>query len=282
MYKTDPFLIERCRYLRRKGFTLGDVIKATKLSKTTVFDHIQDIPLSVERKREIQEDSIKRITEFSKKRKGKCIPGRVVPKPEGWTKELISLVAHFMFDGDIQTHSCIYHNRNMSLINRVSALMKKVFNLRPYNWLNKDTGVHRISYHYVELADYMREKARKLKKYIKIASLPEKKIFLGAFFDDEGSIKWRRNQRLVRGFQYNLEILNLIKNLLKDFNIQSQIDKKYKEIVISRKPNLIKFQKQINFSKGIYINPDRKNSIWKKKLEKREILNKSINSYQRI
>jgi len=42
----------------------------------------------------------------------------------------------------------------------------------------------------------------------------------------------------------------------------------------------VKFRDKINFLKGVYINPDRKNSIWKKKLEKREILDYTINSYQ--
>jgi len=34
-----------------------------------------------------------------------------------------------------------------------------------------------------------------------------------------------------------------------------------------------------NFSSGIYINPNRKNSIWKRKISKREILKKAVNSY---
>lgn len=43
---TAPLLIEKCRTLREKGFTLGEIIKATKLPKTTVFDHIYDVPFS--------------------------------------------------------------------------------------------------------------------------------------------------------------------------------------------------------------------------------------------
>lgn len=181
---TDPLLIEKCRILRKKGFTLGKIIKATELPKTTVYDHICDIPLSIEIKNKIRQETIRRLKRISPRKKGKCIPGRIVPKPEGWTSELLFLTAHFMFDGEIQTHSCIYHNRNESLINRVKSSMKKVFNLEPHKWLNQETGVHRISYHYVELADYIRKKAQKLKRYIKNASLQEKKIFLQAFFDD--------------------------------------------------------------------------------------------------
>lgn len=272
---------EKCIILRHKGFTLGEIIKTTKLPKTTIFYHIKDIPLPVEVKERVKRESTRRINEFNiKVRKGKCIPGRIVIKPKGWTPNLIFLTAHFMFDGEATGHSCIYHNRSGALINRVRFSMKKVFNLKPHTLLNKETGVHRISYHYVELADYIRIKIEKLKKYIRTASLLEKKIFLKVFFDDEGCVRLKQRKRLVRGYQHNLGILKLVQKLLKDFDIESKIDQKYNEIVISRRPNLIKFRNKINFSKGIYINPNRKNSIWKKKLEKREILDHIINSYQ--
>lgn len=289
MYKTDPILIEKCRFLRKKGFTLGEIVQIVRLPKTTVYDHVYDVVLSPTAqkrlkkvKQKITQENTRRINQFNiRVRKGKCAPGRIVPKPRGWTDELIFLVAHFMFDGEATSHSCIYHNRNEVLINRVKFLMEKIFDLQPCNLLNKETEVYRISYHYVELADYIRSEGEKLKKYIKTASLLEKKIFLKAFFDDEGCVSWWRKRRLIRGFQHNLEILKLIQKLLKDFGIESKIDEKYKEIVISRKPNLIKFRNRINFSKGVYINPNRKNSIWKQKLEKREILNRIINSYQK-
>jgi len=287
MHKTNPLLVGRCRDLRRRGFTLREISKLIKLPQTTAYDHISDIPSSLELKERIrikQAKNTQRLIEFNiKERKGRCVYGRVVLKPKGWTPELIFLASHFMFDGEIQTHSCIYHNRNKALINGVEFLMKRVFSLRPYHWVNKETGVHRISYHYVELADYMREKAEELKKYIHDASLSEKKIFLKAFFNDEGSAYFRKKQkrRAIRGYQHNLAILKLVQKLLIDFDINSKIDEKYKEIVISKKPNLIKFSDNINFSKGVYINPNRKNSIWKKKLEKREILNRIINSYKK-
>ena len=282
---TDPLLIEKCRTLRKKGFTLGKIIKTTRLPKTTVFDHIYDIPLSITVQERIRKETIERLKKFSiktaRRRKGKCMPGRIVLKPRDWSNKLLFLVAHFMFDGEIQSHSCVYHNRNKILINRVKFLMKETFNLESCDYLNKKTEVHRVSYHYIELADYIKEKARELKKYIKTTSLSEKKIFLQAFFDDEGCASWRRKKREVRGFQHNLEILRLIQKLLKDFNIKGRIDEKYKEIIISRKENLLKFRDEINFSKGVFVNPERKNSIWKQKLEKREILNKIINSYTR-
>ena len=59
-----------------------------------------------------------------------------------------------------------------------------------------------------------------------------------------------------------------------------KVIEKYSEIVISRREDMFRFQKEINFSKGIFLNPKRKNSIWKKNLEKRQLLNHVLTSYQ--
>jgi len=273
--------IERCRNLRRKGFTLGEIVKIVKIPKTTIFDHIQDIQLPLEVQERIKRESIERLIKYSPRRKGKCIAGRIVPKPKKWSNELLFLVAHFMFDGEIKGSGCIYHNRSKALINQVESLMKKVFNLKPYNYFNEETGVYRIAYYYVELADYIRKRAEELRKDIKTYSLARRKLFLKVFYNDEGYVSRYKNKRSVRGFQNDLKILELVQDLLKDFDIYSRIDKKYKEIVISRKKDIIKFRDKINFSKGVYINPERKNSVWKKKLEKRKILDIIIDSYQK-
>lgn len=279
-------IIEKCKELRRQGFTLGDIVEKTGLPKTTVYYHIQDIPVSPELKERLkrkQKENTQRLTKLMvKRRKGKCRPGRTVVKPKGWNVKLVLLISHFMFDGEIQSHSCVYNNRNKVLINRVEKLTREVFDLEPRKWFNEKTGVHRISYHYVELADYIREKADELKKYIKNASLNEKKIFLRVFYDDEGSAYFRNNSRRVRGYQSSLDDLKLVQTLLEDFDIESRVKEKAEEIVISRKENLVEFRDKINFSKGVCINPERKNSIWDEKLEKREILDEMIASYVRI
>ncbi len=282
MEKTSCSIIKKCRELRRRGCTLNKIIENTNLSKTTAYKYIYDIPLSSKAKEEIKKEATKRIIKFNlEERKGKCVPGRIIRKPKKWTAELIFLTAHFMFDGEIKKVSCVYQNRSLFLINSIKKNMKTLFGLTPYYKFYEKTGVHRISYHHVELANYFKSKAQKIKQYIRRASLVEKKIFLRAFFDDEGCAYKYKNNRKIRGYQNNLEILNLIKGLLKNFDIESKVDVKYKEIVISKKQNLINFQNKINFSKKIYINPDRKNSIWKQKLEKRKILDYLINSYKK-
>ena len=92
-------------------------------------------------------------------------------------------------------------------------------------------------------------------------------------------MEYRDGKRSVRGYQHDLEILCIVRRLLSDFSIESKIDHKYFEIIISRRENLLKFQKLINFSKGLRVNGQRSNSIWKESLEKREILRRAIASY---
>lgn len=279
MYKTNPALIEKCRVLRMKGFTLGEIVENVNLPKTTIYGHVRNIPLSPELKERIKMISTKRINDYIRReRKGKCMPGRIVLKPKYWSSELIFITSHFMFDGLIRHEGCEYYNRSNCLLQKMKKTAEKLLGLRSKIY-KRDFGVKQLRYYYVELSAYIRKKALELLNYIKTASSKEKRIFLKSFFDDEGSIHF--DKKIVRGYQHNLEILKLVQKLLKDLDIKSKIDEKYKEIVISRKSNLIKFRDKINFSKGIFINPNRKNSIWKKKLEKREILDYTISSYEK-
>lgn len=45
MYKTDSLLIERCKNLRKEGYTLGEIVKIANLPKTTIYNHVYDIIL---------------------------------------------------------------------------------------------------------------------------------------------------------------------------------------------------------------------------------------------
>ena len=272
-------LIEKCRLLRKGGYTLNEIIEAVKLPKTTVYYHISAIPLSSESREKITKRNILRLQLLSKRRKGKCAPGRTLFLPKDWSKELVFVTAHFMFDGSIRYGGCDYYNRNISLIESMRKTVKKVFEIDSAIY-ERDFGVKQLRYNYVELGQFVKNKADQLLAYIRSAPLEYKKVFLKAFFDDEGGVRSYKNIRTVRGFQHNTKTLILIHDLLKDFNIESSVDAKYNEIVISRKDNLIRFRDHINFSKGIYINPDRKNSIWRKKLEKRAILSYILRAYK--
>lgn len=266
-------LRRKCRELRRKEISLEKIINVVHLPKTTVYDQIKDIPISLNTKKRFREETIARLNKFNKQKKG-----RPVPKPKTWSEELIYIVAHFMFDGEIAKGGCIYYNRSKFLINRMGQMVKKIFSLDPIIRITPD-DVIRLQYYFVEFRNYINKKTQELLDYIPTASKKEKKVFLKAFFDDEGGVYYSGRARRIRGYQHSRKILYLVQNLLKVFDIISRIDNRYTEVDITGRKNLFRFRDQINFSPGIYINPDRKNSLWKNKIEKRKILEKAISSY---
>jgi hypothetical protein len=270
---------ERCINLRKSGHTLTEIVKITGRSKTSVYSHIYHIPLGAEKIKSIRVASGIRAKNVALARRGKS--ERNFKKFDQWNKNTVSLIAHLIFDGTISRTSCVYNNRNQSLLDGVENCMKEVYSYQPRRWVNTTTGVSRISYHNVALGAYLQTKSKELLK--DIYQLPEtlKKEFIRAFFDDEGCMDFRpkRSLRQIRGYQKDISILFLIQKLLSDFNIQSRVLKP-NEVVISGKENMQKFQEEVNFSPGVKLNENRSNSIWKKSLEKQFLLAQAIKSFK--
>jgi len=270
---------QQCLDLRKAGHTLTEIVKITGRPKTSIYFHINSIPLSEEKIRLIRIASGIRARNIALSRRGKS--ERQFRRFNKWSSNTVSLLGHLIFDGSIIRTSCIYNNRNISLINKVENSMKNIYDHKPKRWINNETGVSRISYHNVALGTYLQEKSKELLNNICSLSIGLKKEFLKAFFNDEGCIDFRpkRNLRQIRGYQKDKSILFLIQKLLCDFGIESRVVNP-NEIVISGKENLQKFQKRIGFSPGVYINGNRSNSIWKKSLEKKVLLNEAIKSFK--
>lgn len=269
---------QQCIELRTQGRTLSDIVRITGRGKTTVFHHIQHMPLSAEKMSALKRANSKHLQEFSRQRKGKSKRPFV---PFGaWDKETVLLISHLLFDGSIAGSGCMYNNRSETLISRVERCMRSVYSFPPARYKNPHTDVFRISYFNVALGAYIKRKASELLDGISQFPDDLKVEFLRAFFDDEGCIYFRDNKkRLVRGYQKNITILKIVQGLLTDIGIRSRIELP-NEVVISGKENLIKFQQELNFSEGVFINGNRSNSVWKKSLEKRELLRMAIESFQ--
>lgn len=277
---------EKCQNLRRRGYSLNEIVSITKIPKTTVHSWVsRDVILSPQARHRI----IKRI--ISGCIKGNTSPNRAslqpFSEPKKWNPDLVAIVAHFLFDGyprgrTAKSDGYVYCSRNLSQLNRMKKIMKRTFNLdaHPYEVGN---GVIRHNYYSVKLAKWINNVEEKLLTYIEKAPIEEKRAFLKAFFDDEGSINFYHNRsRRVNGCQYSLRVLKIIQNLLKNFDIISQINKRETDIYISGRENLIKFKNEVNFSSNIFINPNRKGSYWKFKIDKRTILKKAISSYKKF
>lgn len=268
---------EKCLDFRKRGFSYNQIVEITQIPKTTVQNWIFDIKLSVKAKKRIRNRIAKGIIKGNKSNKRKTL--KTVPKINKWTPELVSIVAHFMFDGGGRIDGYTYYSKDISQINRMRRLMSKVFKFRPHTSFSYN-GVVRDTYFSRSLVKLINRKKKDIVNYIKNGPKEHKRCFLKAFFDDEGSVRFdeKYGNRKIRGFQNSSKLLKLIKKLLLDFGIESRIESK-NEIVIADKTSVINFQKEINFSPKIFFNSKRKNSIWKKDIEKRIVLTKMIESY---
>lgn len=270
---------QRCVELRKKDYTLAEISRATGRPRASVFEYIRDIPLSDQKLKCIRDARAAQILEFIQKRRRKG--AKAFKRFRVWTVDTVFLVSHFLFDGEIRHGGCVYNNRSASLVNDVRARMKKISYIEPKLYANRITGVLSIRYFNVIFGEYIKDKSILLLN--KIEQMPQdlQREFLRSFFDDEGCMDFNlaTNIRRVRGYQKNTKILDLVEKLLGNFNIDARVVRP-NEVVITGKENLLKFQKEINFSRGVRINGNRPNSIWKKHLEKRRILKMAIESYK--
>ena len=270
---------KQCIELRKQDYSLLEIAKLTGRSKTSIYYHIRGLPLSSKKILQTRKNNAEHLRNLALSRKGKSDKSFLTF--DQWSPSSVSLIAHLIFDGEIKRTGCIYNNRNEALLQKVELCMKEIYRFHPSRYFNTLTGVSRISYHNVALGPYIKQKSKQLLE--EVIQLPKdlKREFLVAFFDDEGCMDFRPgiNARRIRGYQKDTSILKLITTLLSDFGIKSRFQKP-NEVVIIGKENLIKFQKEINFSPGVYINGNRTNSIWKKHLEKRDLLDRAIASFK--
>lgn len=264
-----------------KGHSLGEISFATGSAKSTIYGHVRDISLSPNQRKCIELRRRERNRNKINPRKGKCLAGRGIIKPKSWSNDLVHIVAHFMFDGRISNDSCIYYSKDRYQIDHMRKLLYKTFKAKPRIQL-RDNNVYGLVFYHVEFVDYIKNRRDGLLCYLNNgASKLKKRIFLRAFFDDEGCVFYKGDKRRVRGYQKSLYILSQIKDLLSNFGIKGRINKETISIEISSQSNLEKFSKEINFSPRIYINPERKNSIWNKRISKRKILDLLLKSYHK-
>ena len=275
-------LVEKIVNLRKNNATLGEIMRATGLAKTTIYHHIKNIPKTKELKKRVREAGRANREAIANRHRGKTRQTYKFLKPYKWNADLVRLVSHFCFDGEIRQRSCVYTNRSKVLLERVKALMDKLLDVREHKQYDKFLGVKAIYYNNVEIAEYMRTKAKELWDYIQLNNTPgeHKTAFLSSFFDDEGNIDYNGPKKRIRGYQHNEKTLHIVQKLLAEQNIQSVVWPRFNELVISRRENIKAFAEKINFSPGIRVNGKRTNSRWKRSLEKREILRMALASYK--
>ena len=253
---------QRCIKLRKQDHTLDEIADITDRPRTSVYYHIQDIPLSAERRKQANAYNRRKRKEGHEEywRKQRAS----FKEFDEWNEKRVFLVSHLMFDGELFSRGCHYHNRNDVLVNRVQECMQDIYE-KPPKTRRQSNGVTSILYHHAPLHNFLKQKGKTLKEGVADFKPALQNAFLQAFFDDEGCMDYKpeTSRRRVRGYQNNMEVLELLQKLLSNFSINSTIrENTCNEIVISRRKNLKNFQEKINFSPGVKINSDRANSVW--------------------
>src|SRR3989344_1686304 len=269
---------QKCIELRKQDFTIAEMVKILNRPKTSIYFHIKNIPKTDILLAKIKEENNACLNRIRPNLKGISWKGRHCKEFEKWTPGLINLVAHSVFDGEIHKAGVNYNNSSNVLLENFKTKMKSIYDYEPSVY-KTSVDVVRICYFSSELRDLFIKKSNELMHSILFEDIERQRAFLTAFFNDEGSMDFRGKKRQVRGYQHNNEILFLVQKLLDNFNIESKVSTRFHEIIISRRGNLEKFAKEINFSTGLKVNGSRSNSVWKKDLEKREILRMALASY---
>ena len=91
---------KQCIALRKKGYSINEIMKATGKAKGSIYIHIKDIPLSEKRMKQYREASGKWIRKFALARKGRS--ARSFRPFDTWSAETVLLVAHLLLTGRLQ------------------------------------------------------------------------------------------------------------------------------------------------------------------------------------
>lgn len=200
------------------------------------------------------------------------------------TKEKVRIITHLVCDGSVSTngsrYGIHYWNNNKSLINQFINDFRITYGLKMSVTENKHkkypTTYHVQKTSKLALKDLLEYgKYRNETKFFKpLLNLSKEKtaVLLRSAFDDEGSVNPSKKTIV---FVNNSKVLKeQIKELLSKFNITS---KDHGDLEITKKSNIKRFKKEVNFSKKVYVS---KSSKYYGKT-KRDVLNLLLNSYKR-
>ncbi|RLF07454.1 MAG: hypothetical protein DRJ64_02960 [Thermoprotei archaeon] len=182
-----------------------------------------------------------------------------------WTKEIAFLIGA-LEDGSLIKRAKIgdfsveIEQKDKKWLEKIAENFKKAFSITPTITYRKDKNVWRLRVYSKKIVEKLEHYQKNLEELL-YQSLEIQKSFLQAVYDAEGSVdknKWR-----ITLSNKKIELLLLLKKMLKNFGIETQKIWHYKwgvkVLPITKKKNIILFYKLIGFS----------HSLKKRKLEKK-------------
>lgn len=268
---------QRCQSLRARGYSIAQIAKRLRLSKSTVHWHVHQIRLTDAQRENLRRQKRNLMVTVNARRRGK--PMRILQfRRPLWSTDLVHLVAHLSFDGRVDRYGCCYYSRSHTQALHVTRLLEQLLDIKP-SVRQRSNGIWIVSCYHVGLAAWLLRKENELLTVIR-SRTDWQQQWLQALFDDEGHVYFSKHVKRVRASQRAPGILQHAQQFLRMVNIESWIDKRARAVEIRGRNNLFRFSKWINFSSGLAVNPARTNGLWSQPIEKRKLLDLALRSYK--
>ena len=268
---------QRCRALRKRGYSIGQIATLLNVSESTVHWHVKDIVLTVAQREKLRIQKRALMVQVNARRCGYPIHP-VAFKTPAWSKALVHLIAHLSFDGRVDRYGCYYYNRSYAQVWHIREALESLLGILP-KIRRRPNGIWMVSYCNVAIAAWLQGKEAELLQVVR--RQPRwREQWLQALFDVEGHIHFVKSRRRVRASQDDPVVLRLAKRFLQEIGIDSRVDRHARAVEITGRNSLETFRRRINFSRGLRVNGLRKNGHWHRDFEKRELLDAALSSYR--
>lgn len=268
---------QRVIVLRKQGCSLNEIAEKTGFAKTTISSWVRALSLSNDAQAILDEKE--RLGRVKGNKSRRISLPTFGSKPAVFSPRLVRFLSHIYFDGGVYKDSVNYYSSHKTLVDAFAHDGELLLGRSAYRYVSK-YQIFRASYFSKNLVDFVAGTKHKFFNEVANMSAEGKIEFLKAFFDDEGTITYipESNKKLVRGYQKDLHVIEVVKDALLSLGIQAGIENKnfLPEVVIRGKANLMRYQKLINFSNGVSFLAKRKNSRYEKPIEKRLILKQAV------
>ncbi|MDP7180358.1 MAG: LAGLIDADG family homing endonuclease [Candidatus Woesearchaeota archaeon] len=264
-------------YIDDKSSTLTDLAKRFSISRERIKKRLVKGGIDIRSNQEIadfkKEEAVEnlcklynKIMSLRKVRKltghsinfiKRCIKGKVqfpiYPRPlkeefDKVTKEKVRIYAHSIFDGHVShskgnSYIVGYTNKCPELLREFGNDVEYVYGIKKGEYLLK-SGVTNLIYSsklmYLDILNFNKSIVKEDPEY--------KKVYLRAFFDDEGCVIFNpsKGKFFINGKQHNQKEILFIKSLLDDFGIGSKVYKFVIEITLNK--SIIEYSKLIGFT----------------------------------
>lgn len=211
------------------------------------------------------------------------------------TEEKVRLIAHCLFDGYVQGKGdweINYCNISKPLVDQFCNDFYAVYEIRPTVLQirkNEPFGkfpLHRARFYSVKASEDLLKYTPAYSTESEMATIPAeildsnaklKKVFLRAFWDDEGSVTIDKNNvRLLQATCPNNRVRKQLIEMHREFDIDSE-EADNRIIRITHRRNIRKFNEKIGFTAGGIISA--KSKKWQN-TEKTQLLEIVLNSYK--